>query len=61
MNKHELISNFGSVKAVADLVGVTVKAVYKWPEDLPPRIADRIIGAAWRQNKTRNLPPVVVQ
>jgi hypothetical protein len=59
MNKHELIQNFGSVQEVATLIGVSVKAVYKWPDELPPRIADRVIGAAWRQNKVRKLPPVV--
>ena len=59
MNKYELIQNLGSAQAVADLLGISDKAVYKWPEQLPQRISDRVIGAAWRKNLIRKLPPVL--
>lgn len=38
----------GSVAAAADAVGVTYQAVDKWPDQLPPRIADRVQAALWR-------------
>lgn len=42
----------GTVAAAADAVGVTYQAVDKWPDELPPRIADRVQAALWRmQNK----------
>lgn len=43
----------GTVAAAADAVGVTYQAVDKWPDELPPRIADRVQAALWRmQNKS---------
>lgn len=49
MNKHEAIKLLGgTVSAAAEAVGVSYQAVYRWPETLPPRIADRVQAACWR-------------
>ena len=49
MNKQTAIELLGgSVAAAADAVGVTYQAVDKWPDQLPPRIADRVQAALWR-------------
>lgn len=39
----------GSIPATADAVGVSYQAVDKWPEVLPPRIADRVLAALARK------------
>lgn len=39
----------GTVTAAAKAVGVTTSAVTQWPEELPPRIADRVQAALARQ------------
>lgn len=38
----------GTTSAAADAIGVSYQAVVKWPEVLPPRIADRVQAALWR-------------
>lgn len=38
----------GSIPAAAEAIGVTYQAVDKWPDELPPRIADRVQAALWR-------------
>lgn len=38
----------GSTASAAKAIGVTYQAVDKWPEELPPRIEDRVIAAAVR-------------
>lgn len=38
----------GSVSAAAEAIGVSYQAVDKWPDELPPRIADRVQAALWR-------------
>lgn len=49
MRKSEAIEKLGGTKsAAADAIGVTYQAVDKWPEDLPPRISDRVQAALWR-------------
>ena len=35
MKKQTVIAHFGSVKAVADALGIKVQSVYEWPEDIP--------------------------
>lgn len=50
MNKAEAIQHFGSISALAVAVGVTHQAISRWPDPLPPRIADRVIAAALRKN-----------
>jgi hypothetical protein len=43
----------GTVSAAAHEVGVSYQAVDKWPDVLPPRIADRVLAALAR----KHLPP----
>lgn len=38
----------GTLTATADAIGISYQAVVKWPESLPPRIADRVIAACVR-------------
>ena len=40
----------GSVTAAAKAVGVSRQAVHKWPEQLPPRLSDRVQAAVLRQS-----------
>jgi hypothetical protein len=41
----------GSIASAAEAIGVTYQAVDKWPAELPPRIADRVHAALWRQSQ----------
>lgn len=43
----------GTPDAAAQAIGITYQAVAKWPDLLPPRIADRVVAAIAR----RHLPP----
>jgi hypothetical protein len=47
----ELLGN--SVTAAAQAIGVTPSAVTQWPDELPPRLADRVLAALAR----KHLPP----
>ena len=40
----------GSVAAAATKLGVSYQAVDKWPDELPPRIADRVVAAVARDH-----------
>lgn len=51
MNKQQMISEFDSVKELAELIGVTVQAIYMWPETLSPRIAQRVQWALMKKKK----------
>lgn len=46
----------GKITAAAHAVGVTPSAVTQWPDDLPPRIADRVLAALAR----KHLPPELI-
>lgn len=48
MNKKAAIDLFGSVQGLADALGITRQAIYKWPDELPQRTADEVLGAAVR-------------
>lgn len=48
MTKTQAIAIFRTGKLLADALGITRSAVSQWPEELPPRLADEIIGAALR-------------
>ena len=47
----------GTVSATATAMGISYQAVDKWPDDLPPRIAERVIGV-WA---IREAPDVVAK
>lgn len=38
----------GEVATAAELLGISYQAVDKWPDVLPPRISDRVLGACLR-------------
>lgn len=40
----------GTVAAAAEAVGVSYQAVDKWPDDLPPRISDRVLAVQARKH-----------
>lgn len=46
----------GSITAAAKAIGISYQAVDKWPDDLPPRIADRVY-AVWGK---KNMPDSAV-
>lgn len=58
MTKKEALELFGGAKKTADALGITVQAVCAWPERLPRRISDRVLGAAYRAGV---LPPRIEQ
>ena len=60
MNRDELIQSMGGAKEVASMLDVSFQAIYKWPETLPLRIMDRVIGAAWRKGRIQDLLPIVL-
>lgn len=39
----------GTVASAAKAIGISYQAVDKWPDDLPPRIADRVLAAVARE------------
>jgi hypothetical protein len=53
MNKQHAIELLGgSVAAAARNIGITFQAVDKWPDELPPRIADRVQAALYRMSQS---------
>lgn len=40
----------GTVTAAAKAVGVTPSAITQWPDELPERIADRVLAALAREH-----------
>ncbi|WP_341667372.1 Cro/CI family transcriptional regulator [Alcaligenes sp. SDU_A2] len=48
--KHAIQLLGGTVSSAASAIGIMPQAVTQWPEDLPPRIADRVIAAVAKQN-----------
>lgn len=46
----------GTPTAAAHAIGVTASAVSQWPDELPARIADRVLAALAR----RHLPPELI-
>lgn len=49
MFKSEAINLLGSdASAAAGVLEVSYQAVNKWPDLLPRRISDRVLGACWR-------------
>lgn len=59
VRKSVVIELFGSVTALAVAVGVSTQAVSQWPEELTPRIRDRVTAAIARvlaPPKARRVP-----
>jgi hypothetical protein len=51
MRKSEAIHLLGGTsQTAADAIGVTRQAVEKWPDELPPRIEDRVVAAIARKH-----------
>lgn len=54
MTKLEAIQLLGgTVTAAAHAIGISTSAVSLWPDELPPRIADRVEAALWRKSQQR--------
>lgn len=52
MNKaHAIAILGGTVTAAAQEIGVTPSAVTQWPDELPPRLVDRVQAAMWRMQQ----------
>lgn len=45
----------GTVGSAAEAVGVTSSAVTQWPDELPARIADRVLAALARKHLPADL------
>lgn len=57
MNKTEAIRLLGgTAAAAAKAIGITSAAVSLWPDVLPPRIADRVQAALYRQQQSTQSP-----
>lgn len=48
MKKSEAIKIFGSVRELANALGITPQAIYLWDEDLSERRENEIIGTAFK-------------
>ena len=49
MKKHQAIDLLGgTVAKAAEAIGINSQAISQWPEELPPRLADRVIAACAR-------------
>lgn len=40
----------GSITSAAKAIGISYQAVNKWPDELPPRIADRVYAVWGKKN-----------
>lgn len=52
MHKNQAIELFGTTLDLARALKITRQAIYQWPEILPQRVADEVIGAAIRLGKS---------
>ena len=55
MNKRHAFHIFGGPAELARLLGLRRQAVYAWPDELPQKTVDRLIGLAWRLDKIREV------
>lgn len=56
MKKQDAINLFGgSVRDVAVAIGISVQAVYDWPDDLTDAITDRVVAGLLRTGRV--VPP----
>lgn len=57
MRKDEAIAVLGgTISAAADAIGVSYQAIMKWPDELPPRLRDRVQAALWRRQNVGPKP-----
>lgn len=51
MHKTDAIQLLGDgvMSAAAQEMGISPAALSQWPEELPPRLADRVQAALWRR------------
>jgi hypothetical protein len=47
----------GTTTSAAEAIGITPQAVSDWPDELPPRIEDRVLAALYRQQKAADEAP----
>lgn len=40
----------GTTAAAAQAMGITPQAYYQWPDELPPRLQDRVVAAIARKH-----------
>lgn len=58
MRKADVINFFDDSRSVlAEAVGITPQGVSDWPDELPPRIQDRVIAAAVRTGRPIHTRP----
>jgi hypothetical protein len=50
--KQDYIKEFGGTRALAEELGISVQAIYQWPDTLSRAIADRIEFALLKRSKT---------
>ncbi len=56
MKKSDAINLLGGTASTARAIGISAAAVSLWPDQLPPRIADRVQAALWRKQHGDGLP-----
>jgi predicted transcriptional regulator len=51
MLKQKAIDLLGGTQAsAAEAIGITASAVSQWPDELPPKISDRVLAALYRRD-----------
>lgn len=45
----------GTVTCAATEIGINPQAVTQWPDDLPPRLSDRVLAAWARKNLAKQI------
>ncbi len=54
MRKSQATSLFGDVASMAKAIGITVQAIYIWPDELTDAISDRVVAAFARKCEREN-------
>ena len=49
----------GTTSKAAEAIGITSPAITQWPDELPPRLADRVLAACLRMG--RKVPKELLQ